>query len=157
MMKITNLSEVESIVGMKQVYFRNDGIYVQVATSEEIEAERLNKWRQIEAVRDEKCGNGVFVNGFWWQTSVNAKIRYMGAAAMGESFVATESWKTMTGEKTTLTGGIAAQIMMAIAASDAAVFKAAEDHKTAMMAVEDPSVYDFSTGWPDTFGEYQET
>lgn len=27
----------------------------------------------------------------------------------------------------------------------------------AMMASEDPSVYDFSEGWPETFGEYQET
>ena len=157
MTTVKDLNEAYAISGMKTVICGADGIYVEMATPEEIEAERMNKWRQIEAVRDKKCANGVFVNGFWWQTSVNAKIRYMGAAAMGELFVATESWKTMSGEKTTLTGGIAARIMMAIAASDAAVFKVAEDHKTAMMAVEDPSVYDFSEGWPETFGEYQET
>ena len=157
MIKVNDLAEAYARTGMKTVICGADGIYVEMATPEEIEAERKNKWRQIESVRDLKIANGVFVNGFWWQTSVNARIRYMGAAAMGESFVATESWKTMTGEKTTLTGGIAAQIMMAIAASDAAVFKAAEDHKTAMMACDDPSVYDFSTGWPETFGEYTET
>ena len=81
----------------------------------------------------------------------------MGAAAMGDLFIATESWKTMTGEKTTLTGKIAAQIMMAVAVMEKDVFAAAEYHKKALMESEDPSIYDFSEGWPDTFGEYIET
>ena len=157
MIMVNDLGEAYAITGMKTVICRSDGIYVWVATPEEIEAERLNKWRQIESVRDSKIANGVMVNGFWWQTSVNARIRYMGAAAMGSEFVATTEWKTMTGEKTPLTGSLAAQIMMAIAINDAAIFQAAEQHKESMMASEDPSIYDFSEGWPETFGEYQET
>ena len=157
MIKNSSLDEAYAMTGMKEVICSADGIYVKMATPEEIEAERKNKWRQIESVRDSKIANGVLVNGFWWQTSVNARIRYMGAAAMGAEFVATTEWKTMTGEKTTLTGGIAAQIMRAVAAMEKDVFAAAEFHKTAMMKSEDPSVYDFSGGWPDTFGEYIET
>ena len=157
MIKVASFEEAHAIPGMKSISCDSTGIYVQRATPEEIEAERKNKWRQIEAVRDSKIANGVLVNGFWWQTSVNARIRYMGAAAMGAEFVATDTWKTMTGEKTTLTGSIAAQIMMAVAVMEKDVFAAAEFHKTAMMASEDPSIYDFSGGWPDTFGEYIET
>ena len=63
----------------------------------------------------------------------------------------------MSGEVVSLTGQLAGQIMAAIAVQTDAIFKAAQAHKEAMMISEDPSVYDFSEGWPETFGEYQET
>ena len=47
--------------------------------------------------------------------------------------------------------------MVALAGQSDSIFKDAQSHKDAMMASEDPSVYDFSEGWPETFGEYQET
>ena len=114
------------------------------------------KWRQIEAMREAKYSNGVKVGGYWFQTSAWSKINYMGAAMLGDAFPGTD-WKTMTGETVLLTGQLAGQIMVAIAGQTDAIFKAAQSHKEAMMSSEDPSVYDFSEGWPETFGEYQET
>lgn len=156
MIKVNNLAEAYAITGMKTVVCGHDGIYVQIATPEEIEAERLNKWRQIEAVREEKYNNGVKVGEYWFQTSAWSKINYMGAAMMGASFPGT-NWKTMSGEEVWLTGQLAGQIMAAIAGQTDAIFKAAQAHKESMMTCDDPSVYDFSEGWPETFGEYVET
>ena len=129
-------------------YIETDDRSIDEITSE--------KWRQIEAVREAKYSNGVNVNGYWFQTSAWSKINYMGAAMLGDAFTGT-NWKTMSGELVWLTGQLAGQIMAAIAGQTDAIFKAAQSHKESMMASEDPSVYDFSEGWPETFGEYQET
>ena len=156
MIKVNNMEESYAISGMKTIICGSDGIFVHTATPEEIEAERINKWRQIEGMREAKYNNGVKVGEYWFQTSSWSKINYMGAAMMGVAFPGTD-WKTMTGETVLLTGQLAGQIMAAIAGQTDAIFKAAQAHKESMMASEDPSVYDFSEGWPETFGEYQET
>ena len=156
MIKVDTLEDAYAISGMKTIICGSDGVFVYIATPEEIEAERINKWRQIEAMREEKYNNGVKVGEYWFQTSAWSKINYMGAAMLGEAFPGT-NWKTMTGELVWLTGQLAGQIMAAIASQTDAIFNAAQTHKDAMMSSEDPSIYDFSTDWPETFGEYQET
>lgn len=156
MIKIDSLEEAYAISGMKTITCGSEGIFVHIATPEEIETERINKWRQIESMREAKYSNGVKVGDYWFQTSAWSKINYMGAAMLGASFPGTD-WKTMTGETVLLTGQLAGQIMVAIAGQTDAIFKAAQSHKEAIMSSEDPSVYDFSEGWPETFGEYQET
>ena len=156
MIKVNSLEEAYAISGMKTITCGSDGIFVHIATPEEIEAERINKWRQIEGMREAKYNNGVKVGEYWFQTSSWSKINYMGAAMMGASFPGT-NWKTMAGETVLLTGQLAGQITAAIAVQTDAIFKAAQAHKEAMISSESPSVYDFSEGWPATFGEYQET
>ena len=47
-----------------------------------------------------------------------------------------------------MTQAIAVGIFQNTAASDAAVFAAAETHRVAMEALVDPGSYDFSGGWP---------
>ena len=156
MIKVNNMEEAYGLSGMKTIICGSDGIFVHIATPEEIEAERINKWQQIEGMREAKYNNGVKVGEYWFQTSAWSKINYMGAAMLGAAFPGTD-WKTMSGEVVTLTGQLAGQIMAAIAGQTDVIFKAAQAHKEAMMVSEDPSVYDFSTGWPETFGEYSET
>ena len=121
-----------------------------------IEEIMADKWKEIEEIREYKYNNGVKVGEYWFQTSTWSKINYMGAAMLGAAFPGTD-WKTMTGEEVWLTGQLAGQIMAAIAVQTDAIFKAAQAHKTAMMESEDPSIYDFSGAWPETFGEYIET
>ena len=156
MIKVNSLEEAYAMQGMKTVICDSDGIFVHISTPEEIETERKNKWRQIEAMREAKYSNGVKVGEYWFQTSAWSKINYMGAAMLGDAFPGTD-WKTMSGELVWLTGQLAGQIMAAMAGQTDAIFKAAQAHKESMMASEDPSVYDFSEGWPETFGEYSET
>lgn len=114
------------------------------------------KWKEIEEIREYKYGNGVFVDGHWWQTSIMAKIRYMGAASLGFAFPGV-GWKTMNGDVVGLTGSLASKIMIAVANQDGLIFKVAQDHKRDMEASEDPCEYDINIGWPETFGEYIET
>ena len=143
-------SEIKGVIGVD-----SQGAYIEIddRSKEEILAD---KWKKIEEIREAKYSNGVKVGEYWFQTSTWSKINYMGAAMLGDAFPGTD-WKTMTGEIVLLTGQLAGQIMIAIAGQTDAIFKAAQAHKESMMASEDPSVYDFSEGWPETFGEYQET
>ncbi|MCG9022866.1 DUF4376 domain-containing protein [Laribacter hongkongensis] len=60
-------------------------------------------------------------------------------------------WKTMDGSFVTMTQTLAQQVLAAGAASDQAIFAAAETHKAVMEASTDPASYDFSGGWPATF------
>ena len=144
-------SDVKGVIGVN-----SDGTAYIETDDRPIEIIQAEKWQQIEAIREAKYNNGVKVGGDWFQTSAWSKINYMGAAMLGDAFPGTD-WKTMTGETVLLTGQLAGQIMVAIAGQTDAIFKAAQSHKEAMMSSEDPSVYDCSTGWPETFGEYQET
>jgi len=49
-----------------------------------------------------------------------------------------------------MTPALAAAIFQATAASDAAIFAAAEAHRIAMEASSDPQGYDCTSGWPAT-------
>ena len=140
MIKVNSLEEAYAMQGMKTVMCGSDGVFVYIATPEEIEVERINKWRQIESMRESKYSNGVKVEGYWFQTSAWSKINYMGAAMLGDAFPGT-NWKTMSGELVWLTGQLAGQIMAAIAGQTDAIFKAAQSHKDAMMASEDPILF----------------
>ena len=155
-MIVNTLDDAYKITGMKTVTCMPDGVYVEKATPEQIEAERKIKWGQIEAIREAKYTNGVKVGAYWFQTSLTARMRYMGAAALGAGFPGAD-WKTMSGDIARLTGTLAGQIMTAIATQDEKIFKAAQAHKDAMSAASDPSIYNYNVGWPETFGEYMET
>lgn len=61
----------------------------------------------------------------------------------------------MNGTFVTMTQALAMQIFEASAAHDVAVFGIAEQHRTNMEASESPDDYDYSTGWPQTFAEWQ--
>lgn len=50
-----------------------------------------------------------------------------------------------------MTAALAAGIFQATAASDQAIFAAAEAHRAAMEASPTPHNYDFSSGWPVSF------
>ena len=62
----------------------------------------------------------------------------------------------MDGSFVTMTPTLAQHLLGAAAASDQAIFAAAETHKAAMEASADPASYDFSGGWPSAFGEQPE-
>ena len=61
-------------------------------------------------------------------------------------------WKTMDGTFVKMTVQRANDVFNAVSGLDFAAFGAAEAHKAAMEASADPASYDFSAGWPETFG-----
>jgi hypothetical protein len=72
---------------------------------------------------------------------------------MGANIPAWLQWKTMDGSFITMTQALASNVFAAAAASDQAIFAAAETHRVAMEASADPAAYDYSGGWQKIYGE----
>jgi hypothetical protein len=110
-------------------------------------------WERIKTERDRRTENGGFKVGTkWYHSDARSRTQQLGLVMMGASIPAGLQWKTMDASFVTMTATLAGQILAAGAASDQAVFAAAEAHKTAMEASADPSAYDFLGGWPAIYG-----
>lgn len=112
------------------------------------------KWEAIKAKRDNLSENGGYMVGTkWFHSDQKSRSQQLGLVLLGANIPAGLQWKTMDGSFVAMTQTLAQQILAAGAASDQAIFAAAETHKTAMEASVDPAEYDFSTNWPAIFGE----
>lgn len=109
------------------------------------------KWREIQTERDRRKFNGVRIGTNWFHTDDSSRIQQIGLVMMGASLPAIQ-WKTLNGGFVTMTPTLAMQIFQSVAGQDIAIFAAAEQHKVAMRASSNPKAYDFSAGWPPTFG-----
>lgn len=124
------------------------------------------KWEAIKAERDRRKAGGVKVGTKWYHTDSDSRIQHIGLlekakaarAAGGGDTTRLQAlgqdikWKTMDGSFIYLTVKHAEDIFAAVIDLDAAAFAAAETHRAAMEASADPAAYDFSAGWPETFG-----
>lgn len=111
-------------------------------------------WDRIKAERDKRIQNGGYKVGTeWFHSDTFSRTQQMSLVMMGSNIPAGTLWKTMSGSMVTMTQSLAGQIFGTAAASDIAIFTAAETHRVAMEASADPATYDFSTGWPKAFWE----
>ncbi len=111
-------------------------------------------WEKIKAERDRRTEQGGYKVGTkWFHSDQKSRSQQLGLVLLGASIPANLQWKTMDGSFVTMTQQLAGQVLAAAAASDQAIFAAAEAHRQAMEASADPAAYDFSTGWPKVFGE----
>jgi hypothetical protein len=119
-----------------------------------IEEVRIACWEAIKVARDVRTtGGGYKVGEHWFHSDTFSRTQQMGLVMLGASLPAGVEWKTMNGTKVVMTPALAQQIFAAAAASDIAIFAAAESHRAAMLASADPATYDYSGGWPPVFGE----
>ena len=112
-----------------------------------------NVWSEIKEERDRRKFNGVKVAGNWFHSDDTSRIQQIGLMLMGASMPAGIMWKTMTDTFVQMTPTLAQQIFQSVATQDMAIFAKAEYHRAMMQASSNPTTYDFSTGWPPTFGE----
>ena len=114
-------------------------------------AARAAKWEAIKAERDRRKALGVKVDGRWFHSDADSRVQQISLFVMGAA-VPSIQWKTLTTTPSpvfvTMTQTIAAGIFQNTAASDAAIFAAAETHRIAMEASPTPETYDFTGGWP---------
>lgn len=116
-------------------------------------------WERIKAERDRRKYLGVKVGQHWFHSDDPSRIQQLSLAMMGAAITAGLQWKTLT--KTSapvfveMTPALAQGIFTATAASDAAIFAAAEAHRLAMEASNAPESYDISGGWPASFEDAQ--
>lgn len=115
---------------------------------------RIAKWEAIKAVRDRRTDQGGYKVGTkWFHSDQKSRSQQLGLVLLGANIPPNLQWKTMDGSFVTMTQQLAGQVLAAAAASDQAIFAAAETHRAAMEASADPASYDYSTGWPAIFGE----
>jgi hypothetical protein len=117
-----------------------------------IAEQRAAVWEKIKAERDRRKDGGVLVDGKWYHSDQSSRIQQIGLVMAGATVPAIP-WKTMDGSFVTMSQALAGKIFQAGFALDTALFTRAEQHKTAMEAGSDPHTYDFSTGWPERYGD----
>lgn len=116
-------------------------------------------WLAIRNERDHR----VQTNGFkvevstgvfkWFHSDVFSRTQQLGLVMAGAAVPAV-SWKTMDGSFVTMTQSIASKIYASAAATDPAIFAAAEQHKAAAWALEDPTAYTAyldDANWPERY------
>ena len=128
-----------------------DGEVFTPALPEPLPERQTAAWERIMAERDRRKALGVKVGDHWYHSDADSRIQQISLFVMGAS-VPPIPWKTLTTTPqpvfVTMTQTIAAGIFQATAASDAAIFAAAETHRIAMEASPTPETYDFTGGWP---------
>lgn len=123
---------------------------IQAPTTDQV---KVAKWESIKAERDRRKAGGVKVGAKWFHSDDGSRIQQIGLVMMGASIPAGLQWKTMDGSFVTMTQALATSVFGAVAASDQAIFAAAETHRVAMEASADPAAYDYSGGWQKIYGE----
>lgn len=109
---------------------------------------------RIKLERDRRTDTGGYrVGAVWFHSDQKSRSQQLGLLALGANIPSGLRWKTMDGSYVDMTPGLAQQILVAAAASDIAIFAAAEAHIAALEGSDDPAGYDFSGGWPPMFGE----
>lgn len=123
-------------------------------------------WERIKAKRDTIKEGGAKAGTKWYHSDEASRTQYIGLLRMADAAVAAGGsgsttlqysgqdiqWKTMDGTFIKMTVQRANDVFAAVSGLDFAAFGVAETHKAAMEAAADPATYDFSTGWPATFG-----
>lgn len=112
---------------------------------------RLSLWEDIKFKRDHLQASGVKVGNYWFHSDTSSRIQQLGLVMMGSNIPPGLMWKTMSGELVVMTQTLAMQIFMAQAAQDMTLFAVAENKRREMMLVQDPTSYDYESGWPETF------
>lgn len=126
-------------------------------TSGDLESARSMVWERIKIERDRRAALGVKVGAHWFHSDQKSRTQQLGLVLLGQSIPAGLQWKTLTFTPppvfVTMTPALAVGIVQSTAASDTAIFTAAEIHRMAMEASPDPAQYDFTAGWPVSIEE----
>lgn len=143
--------DVSSVDGIAEGWRVLGGDFVPPALPPQIEI-RSHVWTAIKAERDRRIQFGGYkVGEKWYHSDTFSRTQQMGLVMLGANIPPNTPWKTMDGSFEVMTPALAAQIFAAAAASDIAIFAAAEVHKAAMEASPEPAAYDFSAGWPNRY------
>jgi Domain of unknown function (DUF4376) len=111
-------------------------------------------WQKIKAERDRRIQSGGYKVGTkWYHSDTFSRTQQMGLVMLGINIPANTPWKTMDGSFVGMTQVLAGQIFGTAAASDIAIFTAAETHNAAMRASALPHTYNYLSGWPVAYGE----
>lgn len=124
-------------------------------------------WERIKAKREQIKNGGAKVGTKWFHSDDASRNQYLGLLRMADAAVAAGgtnttvlqyngqdiNWKTMDGSFTPMTVKRANDVFNAMSDLDFVAFGAAEIHRAAMNAAENPFDYDYSAGWPEVYAD----
>ena len=121
-------------------------------------------WDRIQARRDALQVAGLPVSGQWFHNDVKSRSQWERMVNRAELLGLSDEamyliggqpvpWKTMAKTYVVLTAGKIREVVLAMEQREALIFGVAEQHRIAMLQAPDPGSYDFSGGWPATYGE----
>lgn len=128
-------------------------------------------WQAIKVERNRRKTRGFKVNvdgvNKWFHSDSDSRIQHLGLKDRARDMLATGAvmtdkitvqgldmeWKTMDGSFVDVSVQVAFDIVSAVGDFDAQLFAVAERHKALMKDSVDPGSYDYSGGWPLSFGE----
>jgi hypothetical protein len=118
---------------------------------------RLKIWEDIKNERNRRTQAGgykvpVALVDKWFHSDTFSRTQQLGLVIAGVNAPA-GPWKTMDGSFVPMTPTLANQIFSAAASSDTALFKYAEQLRSAVNAAVDPTTVNIKIGWPLIFGE----
>lgn len=132
---------------------------VPVPPVEPLLARQAAAWERIKNERDRRKYLGVKVGQHWFHSDDSSRIQQLALAMMGNAIPPGLQWKTLTLSPppvfVNMTPALAQGIFQMTAASDAAIFAAAEAHRQAMEASAEPQDYDITGGWPASIEDAQ--
>lgn len=144
----------EPLRGKPQLVYISPPVLTEEDIAVQLEENKQRAWERIKDYRQQRQHAGVQVGEKWFNSDADTRIQQLGLFAMGQSMpLGIPDWKTLDNSFVPMTPNLAAQIFMATAHSDIAIFAVAEQHKAAMEISADPLAYDYKSGWPKTFGE----
>lgn len=118
-------------------------------------------WERIKQYRDfrEEGGVEVLINGsnYWFHSDVKSLIKYLFllflATVFSSAYPSALKWKTMGGSEVQLGITDVIAIFNKVLYIGQVVFELGRQHRAAMLLVDDPDTYDYTTGWPPIYGE----
>jgi hypothetical protein len=150
---------IRAAIAQCQQAMDESGLTVDTAAVK-LATEKAAMWERIKTERDRRQSDGgVEVGGKWFQSNDREAGRYnlviTAAAAAGApgTHVMRAAWRTMEeGVTQDMTANLARTIILTGLTQFAAIDDAAQAHRAAMEASDNPLAYDFTGGWPASFG-----
>lgn len=125
-------------------------------------------WERIKAERDRRLfEGGILSGGRWFHSDTDSKLLYLRMEQQADAILAAggspddpimvdgiqQQWKLMDNSFCAMTVGIVKQLVLDAEVQVARVFRAAEQHRLAMLESDAPQDYDFTGGWPLAYWE----
>ena len=126
-------------------------------------------WELIKAERDRRKKAGFNAAGKWVHSDTFSRSQWLGlkdnardalanGGTMADGLSDDEGkpiiWKMLDGLFVPVTAQLAFDVVAAVTRADMAIFTAAETHNVHMRSAADPSAYDYTTGWPQSYAEW---
>ena len=128
-----------------------------------LEQRRLNKWREVEAYRNNLMQTGGFaVGNYWFHSDLLSRSQQLGLIELGKMAVAagvdpadpipnSPPWRTMSGAYVTLTPALTQSLIPAFLVQEASIFAVGDYYRNLINNSNDPESLNITLGWPVTY------